>query len=140
MDVSKDIVTKQFSWIEFDEVLEYLIEEVKARNYLITRINNIDNIHERLYENTASEVRFKFYKIVEFCNLESCSQLISSNLLAGVFMPVKYIVFQPQNEENIFISFLKPTSFASIFYSKRLIEIAEILEKDMYEVLEEIIF
>ena len=140
MDVSKDIVTKQFSGIEFDEVLEYLIEEVKARNYLITRINNIDNIHERLYENTASEVRFKFYKIVEFCNLESCSQLISSNLLAGVFMPVKYIVFQPQNEENIFISFLKPTSFASIFYSKRLIEIAEILEKDMYEVLEEIIF
>ena len=140
MDVSKDIVTKQFSGIEFDEVLEYLIEEVKARNYLITRINNIDNIHERLNENTASEVRFKFYKIVEFCNLESCSQLISSNLLAGVFMPVKYIVFQPQNEENIFISFLKPTSFASIFYSKRLIGIAEILEKDMYEVLEEIIF
>jgi len=140
MDVSKDIVTKQFSGIEFDEVLEYLIEEVKARNYLITRINNIDNIHERLNENTASEVRFKFYKIVEFCNLESCSQLISSNLLAGVFMPVKYIVYQPQNEENIFISFLKPTSFASIFYSKRLIGIAEILEKDMYEVLEEIIF
>ena len=140
MDVSKDIVTKQFSGIEFDEVLEYLIEEVKARNYLITRINNIDNIHERLNENTTSKVRFKFYKIVEFCNLESCSQLISSNLLAGVFMPVKYIVYQPQNEENIFISFLKPTSFASIFYSKRLIEIAEILEKDMYEVLEEIIF
>jgi len=140
MDVSKDIVTKQFSGIEFDEVLEYLIEEVKARNYLITRINNIDNIHERLNENTAIEVRFKFYKIVEFCNLESCSQLISSNLLAGVFMPVKYIVYQPQNEENIFISFLKPTSFASIFYSKRLIGIAEILEKDMYEVLEEIIF
>ena len=140
MDVSKDIVTKQFSGIEFDEVLEYLIEEVKARNYLITRINNIDNIHERLNEKTASEVRFKFYKIVEFCNLESCSQLISSNLLAGVFMPVKYIVYQPQNEENIFISFLKPTSFASIFYSKRLIGIAEILEKDMYEVLEEIIF
>ena len=121
-------------------MLEYLIEEVKARNYLITRINNIDNIHERLNEKTASEVRFKFYKIVEFCNLESCSQLISSNLLAGVFMPVKYIVYQPQNEENIFISFLKPTSFASIFYSKRLIGIAEILEKDMYEVLEEIIF
>ena len=140
MDVSKDIVTKQFSGIEFDEVLEYLIEEVKARNYLITRINNIDNIHERLNENNASKVRFKFYKIVEFCNLESCSQLISSNLLAGVFMPVKYIVYQPQNEENIFISFLKPTSFASIFYSKRLIGIAKILEKDMYEVLEEIIF
>lgn len=140
MDVSKDIVTKEFSGVEFDEILEYLIEEVKARNYLITRINNIDNIHDRLAETKASKVGFKFYKIVEFCNLESCSNLISSNLLAGVFMPVKYIVYQPHNEEKIFVSFLKPTSFASIFYSKSLIGIAKILEKDMYEVLEEVIF
>ena len=140
MDVSKDIVTKEFSGIDFDDILEYLIEEVKARNYLITRVNDIDNIHQRLIEKTTSKVSFKFYKIVEFCNLESCSQLISSNLLAGVFMPVKYIVYQPHNEEKVFVSFLKPTSFANIFYSKRLIGIAKKLEKDMYDVLEEVIF
>ena len=140
MDVSKDIVTKQFTGIEFDEVLEYLIEEVKARNYLITRINNIDNIHERLNEKTASEVRFKFYKIVEFCNLESCSQLISTDLKAGVFMPVKFAVYQSDNHEQVFISFLKPTSFASIFNSERMTRFAEILEKDMYDILDEIIF
>jgi len=140
MDVSKDIVIKEFSGFLFDEVFEYLIEEIKAKNYLITRINNIDNIHERLIKNSVSNVSFKFYKIVEFCNLESCSQLISSNLLAGVFMPVKYIVYQPQDEEKVFVSFLKPTSFASIFYSKKLTGIAKILEKDMYEVLEEVIF
>ena len=140
MVVSKDLVTKKFSGIEFEELLEYLIEEVKARNYLITRINNIDNIHERLIKPSISKVSFKFYKIVEFCNLESCSELISSNLLAGVFMPVKYIVYQPLNEEKVFVSFLKPTSFASIFNSKRLTGIAKILEKDMYEVLDEIIF
>ena len=140
MDVSKDIVTKEFLGIKFDEVIEYLIEEIRVRNYLITRINNIDNIHERLIKNESSKVRFKYYKIIEFCNLESCSQIVSSNFLSGVFMPVKYIVYQPQNEEKVFVSFLKPTSFASIFYSKRLIEFAQILEKDMYEVLEEVIF
>ena len=140
MDVSKDIVVKEFSGFEFNEVLEYLIEEIKAKNYLITRISNIDNIHERQFEDSVSKVSFKFYKIVEFCNLGSCSQLISSKLLAGVFMPVKYIVYQTHNEEKVFVSFLKPTSFASIFYSKRLTEIAKILEKDMYEVLEEVTF
>ena len=140
MDVSKDFVKNEFSRIEFDDVLEYLIEEVKARNYLITRINNIDNIHNRTVGDTGSNVKFKFYKIVEFCNLDSCSQLISSNLLAGVFMPVKYIVYQPHNEEKVFVSFLKPTSFANIFYSKRLIGIAKKLEKDMYDVLEEVVF
>ena len=82
MDVSEDIVTRNFSGMNFDEVLEYLIQEVKARNYLITRINNIDNIHDRLNGDAENKVRFKFYKIVEFCNLESCSQLISTNLTA----------------------------------------------------------
>ncbi len=140
MDVSKDFVKNEFSGIEFDDILEYLIEEVKARNYLITRINNIDNIHNRTVEDTGSKVKFKFYKIVEFCNLDSCSQLISSNLLAGVFMPVRYIVYQPNNEKKVFVSFLKPTSFAKIFNSERLNEIAKILEKDMYEILEEVLF
>jgi len=140
MDVSLDFVKKEFSGIKFDEVLEYLIEEVKAKNYLITRINNIDNIHDRIVRDTRRKVKFKFYKIVEFCNLDSCSQLISSELLAGLFMPVRFIVYQPNNEKKIFISFIKPTSFAKIFNSERLNEIAKILEKDMYEILEEVIF
>ena len=140
MDVSEDIVTRNYSGMKFDEVLEYLIQEVKARNYLITRINNIDNIHDRLNGDDANKLRFKFYKIVEFCNLESCSQLISTDLIAGVFMPVKFVVFQANNKEQVFISFLKPTAFASIFKSERMMKIAIILEKDMAEILDEINF
>ena len=140
MDVSEDIVTRHFSGMNFDEVLEYLIQEVKARNYVITRINNIDNIHDRLNEDAAKKLKFKFYKIVEFCNLESCSQLISTDLIAGVFMPVKFAVYQADNKEKVIISFLKPTAFASIFNSDGMKRIAEILEKDMYEILDEIVF
>jgi len=140
MDVSEDIATKVFSGMDFDEVLEYLVQEVKARNYLITRINNIDNIHDRLNGDAANKVRFKFYKIVEFCNLQSCSQLISTDLTAGVFMPVKFIVYQPVEEKKIYISFLRPTAFARLFNSKKMTGIAKILENDMYEVLEEINF
>ena len=140
MDVSEDIVTRNYSGMKFDEVLEYLVQEVKDRNYLITRINNIDNIHERLNGDVAKNLKFKLYKIVEFCNLESCSQLISTELTAGVFMPVKFAVYQTDNKKQVFISFLKPTAFASIFNSDGMMKIAEILEKDMYEILDEIIF
>ena len=108
-----------------------MIQEVKARNYVITRINNIDNIHDRLNEDAAKKLKFKFYKIVEFCNLESCSQLISTDLTAGVFMPVKFAVYQADNKEKVIISFLKPTAFASIFNSDGMKRIAEILEKQM---------
>ena len=140
MDVSEDIVTRNYSGMKFDEVLEYLIQEVKARNYLITRINNIDNIHARLNGDSGKKLKFKFYKIVEFCNLESCSQLISTDLIAGVFMPVKFVVYQAVNKEQVFVSFLKPTAFASIFKSERMMKIAIILEKDMDEILDEINF
>ena len=140
MNVSEDIVTRVFQRINFEEILDYLIQEVKIRNYLITRVSNIDNIHDRLILETNKNVGFKFYKIVEFCNLENCSQLISSNLLAGVFMPVKFIVYQPVVEKQIYISFLRPTAFARLFNSKKMTGIAKIIENDMYEVLEEIIF
>ena len=63
MDVSEDIVTRHYSGMNFDEVLEYLIQEVKARNYIITRINNIDNIHDRKNGDVAKKLNFKFYKI-----------------------------------------------------------------------------
>ena len=61
-------------------------------------------------------------------------------MLAGVFMPVKFIVYQPVVEKQIYISFLRPTAFAHLFNSKKMIRIAKILEQDMYEVLEEIVF
>ena len=140
MDISEDIVTRKFSGMSFDEVLEYLVQEVKDRNYLITRINNIDNIHERLNGDVAKNLKFKLYKIVEFCNLESCSQLISTNLTSGVFMPVKFVVYQSDNNEQVFISFLKPTAFAAFFNSERMMSFAQTLEEDMYEILDEIIF
>ncbi len=140
MVVSEDIVTKHYSGMSFEDVLEYLVQEVKDRNYLITRINNIDNIHDRKNGDFTKQIKFKLYKIVEFCNLENCSQLISTDLTAGVFMPVKFAVYQPVNNEQILISFLKPTAFAGIFNSKKMMRIAENLEQDMYEILDEIIF
>lgn len=140
MKISEDIVTKVFSGMQFDEVLDDLINEIKSRNYLITRVNNIDNIHGRLTSGLSKKSAFKNYKIVEFCNLESCSQLISTNLLAGVFMPAKFIVYQTLEEKKVYISFLSPISFANLFNSEKMMGIAKIMENDMHEVLEEIDF
>ena len=140
MNISEDIVTKVFSEIDFEVILDYLIQEIKAKNYLITRVSNIDNIHDRPNIKLSSSLKFKDYKIVEFCNLESCSRLISSDLLAGVFMPVKFIIYQPLDKNNIFISFLSPISFARLFNSKEMMSIAKNIENDMYYVLEEIDF
>ena len=120
MEVAQDIVKKVFTGKNFKDLLDDLIKEIEVRNYLITRINNIDNIHKRNSQGIAQEIEFQQYKIVEFCNLESCSGLISSNFLAGVFMPVRFVVFQRFEQEEINIAFLKPTSFARLFNSNKM--------------------
>ena len=89
MEVAQDIVKKIFTGKNFKDLLDDLIKEIEIRNYLITRISNIDNIHKRYSLGIAPDIDFKYYKIVEFCNLESCSGLISSNFLAGVFYASK---------------------------------------------------
>ena len=84
MEVAQDIVKKVFTGKNFKDLLDDLIKEIEVRNYLITRISNMDNIHKRYSQGIAKEIDFQHYKIVEFCNLESCSGLISSNFLAGI--------------------------------------------------------
>jgi len=121
MEVAQDIVKKGFMGKTFNDLLDDLIKEIEVRNYLITRINNIDNIHKRYSLGIAQDIEFQQYKIVEFCNLESCSGLISSNFLAGVFMPVRFVVFQRFEQEEIHVAFLKPTSFARLFNSNKMI-------------------
>ena len=140
MEIVKDIVTQSFYDIKFEELLEDLVKEIELRNYRITRVYNIDNIKEREELLHGFQVKFENYKIVEFCNLNNCAKLISSHLLAGVFMPVKFIIYQEESQNHVQIAFLKPTAFARIFASIPLTEIAAVLEKDMYHVLEEIDF
>ena len=140
MEVAQDIVKKVFMGKNFKDLLDDLIKEIEVRNYLIKRISNIDNIHKRYSQGIAPDIDFQHYKIVEFCNLESCSGLISSNFLAGVFMPVRFVVFQRFEQEEINIGFLKPTSFARLFNSNKMMNFAKSLEQDMNYVLEEIVF
>lgn len=140
MNAQQDIVTRAYEPENFDELVEDLLKEIQLRNYRITRINHIDNVLDQTERGLGSAVGFQHYKIVEFCNLSSCVELISSNLLSGVFMPVRFIVYQRPKDPRTFIAFLKPTAFARLFDSEALTRVAAALEGDMSDVLEELDF
>ncbi len=137
MKINRDIVSKPCRTENFDDLLADLIIEIQARNYRITRINHIDKIYERREAGIDVHIGFKRYKIVEFCNLNSCSALISADLKAGVFMPVRFAVYQENESAAARIAFLKPTAFAALFDSEALMQSATRLEQDMTDVLEE---
>ena len=138
MNVNQDIVKRSYPTDHFDQFLEDFITEIQARNYRITRVNHIDNIFDREEAGIEITARFRHYKIIEFCNLNSCSELISGDLLSGVFMPVRFVVYQAEGEENVaHVAFLDPNAFARLFHSPSLSQVADELSRDMMDVLEE---
>ena len=140
MNAAQDIVDREFPSQAFDVLLDDLLVEIKSRNYRVTRVNHIDNIYDRLEAGIDVSVGFKHYKIIEFCNLNSCSDLISADLKAGVFMPVRYILYQASDDSVPHVAFLKPTAFARLFASDKLTRVAARIEEDMNHVLEEVAY
>ena len=110
IDAGEDIVTRTFEYESFDELLDDLAKEIEVRNYRVTRIYDIDNIFEQPERGIDATITFKRYKIVEFCNLGSCAELISQDLRAGVFMPVRFVVYRRAGASDVSISFLKPSA------------------------------
>ena len=140
MNVGEDIETKAYQPETFSILVDDLLKEIEVRNYRITRIYDIDNIFDQTNRGVTRDIPFAHYKIVEFCNLNSCVELISMNLLAGVFMPLRYIVYQKTDSSVVYISFLKPSAFADQFNSGAMSEAAAVLEGDMVNVLAELDF
>lgn len=137
MNANQDIVDREYETEDFDELINDLITEIELLNYRINKITNIDNIHDRLAEGFDVSVSFDGYKIIEFCNLDNCSQLISAELKAGVFMPSRFAVYQKSGETKVHIAFLKPTAFARLFDSDELMQLAGKLEQELFHVLDE---
>jgi uncharacterized protein (DUF302 family) len=135
--IDEDVVTHSYDVDDFDDLLNDLISEIEVRNYRVTRINHIDNVLEQKERGLSTTMRFKHYKIVEFCNLNSCAQMVSADLLSGVFMPVKFIAYQGVGDRQVYVSFLRPTRFAALFSAPGVMDVAVNLEKDMDSVLEE---
>ena len=140
IDAGEDIVTRTFEYESFDELLDDLAKEIEVRNYRVTRIYDIDNIFEQPERGIDATITFERYKIVEFCNLGSCAELISQDLRAGVFMPVRFVVYRKAGASDVSISFLKPSAFARRFDSPRLSALAADLERDMTDVVDELGF
>ncbi len=138
MNISEDVISRQFDVDDFDEFLDDLVVEIELRNYRVTRIYDIDNVLEQEERGLSETVTFTRYKIVEFCNLNSCAQMMSADPSAGVFMPVKFIAYQKKTDASVHAAFLRPTRFAALFTSAGVMEIADGLEKDMQDVLDEL--
>lgn len=134
MDINKDIVTHIIKKADFNEILETLTKEAQLRNYRVVKIVNVDRIKERASIISGLNIGFDHYKIIEICNLMNCNEIVSSDLRAGVFMPVRLAVYVPKNKKEIHISYFKPTTFAALFKSNAMMKVAKQLESDLDDV------
>ena len=137
MNANRDIITKSFPDVKFDELLDNLVKGAQLQNYRVVKIVNVDNIQMRENMQKGLVIGFIHYKIVEVCNLFYCNDIVSADLRAGVFMPARFAVYQKSEKEPVRVSYLKPTSFAKLFESKKMSDTANKLDKDMEAIIEE---
>ncbi len=138
MDVNSDIVTRSFDDDDFSDTLDIFIKEIQNKNYRVVKIVNVDNVKNRTNLVKDLKVGFDRYKIIEICNLFSCNEIISADLRAGVFMPQRFAMYQRLNDKKVYISYLKPTSFARLFGSGTMLEVAGRIERDIVAILDEL--
>ena len=73
MDITRDIASAQYQTEDFSLLLDDLITEITTRNYRITRINHIDNIHNR--REAGIDVTIAFLKPTAFAALYNSNSL-----------------------------------------------------------------
>ncbi len=131
-----DIITREFEQTDFKEFIFDLQKEIQQMNYRITRVMNIDHVKDVQAMIKGLKIAFSVYKIVEFCNIISCNEIISADLESGVLFPQKFAVYRPLGVSTIHVSFLKPTAIAGIFGKKEMTKTARKMEEEMLEILD----
>ena len=136
MDAESDIVTHEFDEYEFDDLLDSLVKEIELANYRIVKIASVDNIKERVGIVKDLKIAYTYYKIIEFCNLFTCSEMAAADGRAGVFLPQRFALYKPVDETTIYLSYLKPSAVARFFGSDRMMKTAKKLDEEMNDVIE----
>lgn len=135
MDAGSDIVTHEFEDSEFDDLLDDLVKEIELANYRVLKVAHVDNIKERLDIVRDLKVVYSHYKIIEFCNLFTCSEMAAADGRAGVFLPQRFALYKYVDEETIYLSYLKPTAVARFLDSKEMMKTAKKLDEEMNDVI-----
>ncbi len=135
MDPDSAIVTIEFEEVEFEDLLDSLIKEIELKNYRVLKVANVDNIKDRVGLTKDLEIVYSHYKIIEFCNLFTCSAMTVADSRAGVFLPQRFALYKRVDETLIELSYLKPTAVAKFFGSKEMMKTAIILDTEMNDVI-----
>lgn len=134
-----DIITREFKEADFEEFIFDLQKEIQQMNYRITRVMNIGHVKDVKAMIKGLKIAFTDYKIVEFCNIISCNEIISADLESGVLFPQKFAVYRPLGASAIHVSFLKPTAIARIFGKKEMMKTTRKMEDEMLEILDNMV-
>ena len=136
MDADSAIVTVEFEDEEFQDLLDDLLKEIELQNYKVLKVANVDNIKERTGIAKDINIVYQYYKIVEFCNLFTCSEMASADARAGVFLPQRFAMYQRLDEDTIYVSYLRPTAIAELLDSGQMMVAARQIEREMNDIIE----
>lgn len=120
---------------KFDEVMEWLKDAIRGRNYFLTGITNVDEGMSKRAELMKVPFDFAHYKVVGYCTLTIGVQALQQDPNIGAFMPCRFAVYQPKNQEIVTIVSLRPTYMSRVFKSPEVHRLAQLVEADTIQIL-----
>jgi uncharacterized protein (DUF302 family) len=124
----------------FDDVMTTLQEAIKRRNYVITGINNMDDILARRSADIGGPaLEYERYRIVGFCNLTFADEGVRRNPNVGVFLPCRALVYRARGATETTVVAVRPTFLIPALGGAGMKELMERAEADILAILEEVV-
>jgi uncharacterized protein (DUF302 family) len=120
---------------KFDEVLEWLKDAIRGRNYFLTGITNVDEGMSKRAELMKVPFGFAHYKVLGYCSLSIGVQALLHEPNLGAFMPCRFAVYQPKNQDIVTIVSLRPTYMSRVFKNPEVHRLAQLVEADTVQIL-----
>lgn len=120
---------------KFEEVLDWLKDAIRARNYFLTGITNVDEGMSKRAELMKVPFDFAHYKVIGYCALTIGVQALQQDPNIGAFMPCRFAVYQPKNQEAVTIVSLRPTYMSRVFRNLEVQRLAQQVEADTIAIL-----
>jgi uncharacterized protein (DUF302 family) len=120
---------------KFDEVMEWLKDAIRGRNYFLTGVTHVDEGMSKRAELMKVPFDFAHYKVVGYCTLTIGVQALQQDPHIGAFMPCRFAVYQPKNQDLVTIVSLRPTYMSRVFRSAEVRRLAQLVETDTIQIL-----
>lgn len=117
--------------LSFEEAINSIKNNLKEHDFgVLWELNFKEKLKEKGFD---TDVKFK---ILEVCNPKKAKEVLETTIKIGYLLPCKIAIYEKDN--SIFVGMMKPTSLIKFLNNEDLNDVANEIENELKQVINEI--